>query len=99
AATGRDTLKTGRRIVGGEDDRVVRPPAGFEGVAAVLAERDGRAAQDRDLLELSSVSLEEADPMAVRRDERRSDAGDACQKTRVELVEGTYGELRSNGSG
>ena len=59
AAAGRHAKQTGGRIVRREDDGVVRPQLASVGFPT-LAQRDGRAAQDRHLLQLAAFALEEA---------------------------------------
>ena len=73
-------LRTARR----EDDRVVVGP-GAAAARRGVAQRDRRAAGDRDLLQLAAG--EERDPLAVRREERAGGALGAGERRRLQLVE------------
>ena len=65
--------------------------------AVEAAERDRRAAGDRDLLQRGD-SIEEADPLAVRRDERPIRRAEPGERRGVELIERAHEECRAVGA-
>ena len=67
-------------------------------MAVGAAERDRRAASDRDLLQRARGSIEEADPLAVRRDERRNRRAEPGERRGVELIERAHEERRAVGA-
>ena len=97
AACDGDSLQARRPNVGREDDRTVRAPARTDGCAVGATERDRRAAGDCDLLQRGD-SIEEADPLAVRRDERPIRHAEPGERRGVELIERAHEECRVVGA-
>ena len=99
AACGGDPLQARRHIGGSEDDRAVRAPARAAGCAVGAAEDDRWTAGDRDLLQCGrGGSIEDADPLAVRRDERSKRRAEPAERRGVELIERAHEECRAVGA-
>src|SRR5258705_10671216 len=67
AAVRRDAHQTGRSLVECRDDIAIVTPARSGWIAVYVAQRHGRAALDRDLLQFSV--REKSNPLAIRREE------------------------------
>ena len=89
----RDPLQAGRRVIGRDDDRVIRSPGGAAGNAVERRQRDRRPAGHRHLPQ-RVAAVHEPDPLAIGRDERPARrAGE--HRHRLEGVERADEELRA----
>ena len=93
ATRSRDPLQARRRIDGCEDDGAVRAPTRATGWPIGADERDRRATSDRDFLQRGcGGSVEDADPLAVWRDEWSKRRVEPRERGGVELIERSHEE-------